>query len=103
MAQGLQCFDASGNLILDVTDRLTKILGSFTTGIVAGSLVDANLALGTFWYVMNPYVAGGNYNFLDKQWLVSCSGTTLSWTPMPDPDGGSRKEALSAFIHYGVY
>ena len=27
MSQGLQCWDASGKLILDVTDRLTRLLG----------------------------------------------------------------------------
>lgn len=103
MPQGLQCFNSSGTMILDVTDRLTKMLGSFTTGTVAGSLTDANIANGVFWYVMNPYVAGGNYNFLEKQWLITCSGTTISWTPMNDPDGGSRLSALNAFVHYGIY
>lgn len=31
MTGGLQTFDASGRLVLDLTDRITRIMGRFTT------------------------------------------------------------------------
>ena len=43
MGAGLQVFNEKGSLVLDVTDRLTKILGEFETHGQNGSIVDARL------------------------------------------------------------
>lgn len=37
MPQGLQVWDANGVLTLDITTRLTRLVGSITTGVVDGS------------------------------------------------------------------
>lgn len=75
MAQGLQIFDSAGALVLDITDRLTRILGEFTTTTANGSITDANLTSGTPWFYKisddNPFNA---------ICTITISGTTISWT-----------------------
>ncbi|CQR73295.1 hypothetical protein SOV_50780 [Sporomusa ovata DSM 2662] len=75
MAQGLQCFDSAGALVLDVTDRLTRILGEFTTTTANGSITDANLTSGTPWFFQvteeNPFNA---------ICTITISGQTITWT-----------------------
>lgn len=44
MAQGLQVFDDNENCILDVTDRLCRLLGSHATGVQEGSFTVTGLA-----------------------------------------------------------
>jgi hypothetical protein len=78
MTQGLQCFDPNGNIIVDVTDHLTKTLGSFTTTpgngkVASGSVVDDRLLLGTPWFV-----ATGGFNYSSAM-AISVSGNTLNW------------------------
>lgn len=51
MPQGLQIFDSNGNMTLDVTDRLTRILGEFQTGTVDGSITDSALSYGMPWII----------------------------------------------------
>lgn len=51
MPQGLQCWDASGNLILDLTDRITRVLGQVNIAAGAsGYITDARFATGTMWW-----------------------------------------------------
>nr|DAZ15045.1 MAG TPA: hypothetical protein [Caudoviricetes sp.] len=44
MAQGLQVFDDNENCILDVTDRLCRLLGSHATGTAQGSFTVTGLS-----------------------------------------------------------
>lgn len=44
LAQGLQVFDDKGNCILDVTDRLCRLLGSRATGTQSGSFTVTGLS-----------------------------------------------------------
>lgn len=92
MPQGLQVWNASGQLIVDVTDNLGRVLGiANVTGGAAGSVTHAGFAQGTgFWMLM-----GVNSYALPAP-AFSLSGTTLSWTW---PDGGSGSFKLV----YGVY
>lgn len=53
MPQGLQAWDAAGNLVLDLPTRITRVLGS--TVITAGStgyITDAAFATGTIWWAV---------------------------------------------------
>jgi len=50
--QGLQIFDPSGNILLDVSDNLTRVLGVTQTGFTNGSLTDPNLLTGRPWFTM---------------------------------------------------
>lgn len=87
MPQGMQVRDASGALIQDVTDRVTRILGYVDTTTAAGSITDARFATGT------PFYQKGNVDFNSVGKNVTFSGNTMSWTAGSDV---SR-------IRYGVY
>ena len=93
--QGLQVFDANGALILDITDRLTRILGEVNTGAVAGSVTDSGLSSGTLWYIAFR-VDGAMWSSADADLAISISGTTLSWSY-------GTGTAQNMTITYGVY
>lgn len=42
MTQGLQIFDANGNIILDVTDRMTRVIDTFDVAGTARNMVTTN-------------------------------------------------------------
>ena len=69
--QGLKTFDEQGNIIVDVTDRLTKIIGSIalekslTSG--SGVVIHTDFTQGQpFYFVKN--------NFADKQGYIDGNG-----------------------------
>lgn len=62
--QGLQVFDSNGSCILDVTDRLTRVLGEFETGTSDGSISDSNLASGQPWYIIQNTSNGRGYGYV---------------------------------------
>ena len=78
MPQGLQVFDSSGNMMLDVTDRLTRYLGAFDTGSGngSGSYTDALLLTGTPWIIVT--CIAGDPAYLNVAFTVS--GSTISWS-----------------------
>ncbi len=86
MPQGLQVWDASGNLVLDVTTRLPRILGSVQTGTSAGSVTHTGLSSGTPFYFATTMA-----NFQNSP-VGSFSGNVFSWT------AGSDVQLV-----YGVY
>ena len=94
MAQGLQCFDNNGNKVLDVTDRLTRVLGTFDTGTSNGSISDTNLANGIPWYITQNSAEAKWYG--KAPFSVNISSNNISWT-FGDGTIVSRK------IIYGVY
>ncbi|NIF28323.1 hypothetical protein F3J44_18300 [Pantoea sp. Tr-811] len=100
MPQGLQVWDAQGRLILDVTDRLSRILGQVATGSAAGAIAVPEFAAGygTPWAFVQQRNASAN-QFGKRCARVTISGTTLSW----DFPGLSSWEILPAVIQYGVY
>jgi len=93
--QGLQVFDASGNIVLDITDRLTRVLGEVNTGAAAGSVTDAGLSSGDPWYIAFR-VDGAMWSSADADLAISISGTTLSWSY-----GSGTAQNMT--ITYGVY
>jgi hypothetical protein len=77
---GLQCFDSTGNITLDFTDRITRVLFSRvvaadTTGSYVIELPDGNVNR-TFSYAI-PLNSPGDKAAHD----VSISGNVVSWTP----------------------
>ena len=98
MAQGLQVFDEKGNIILDITDGLTKYLGTFDTGTENGSIVNDELTE-HFW--VNPIIITeietADYDHTWHAPKFSVSGNTLSWKF----DGDSRR--INCRCYYGVY
>lgn len=77
MAQGLQVWDASGNLILDATTRVGKILG--VVDVIAGvnsSVTNAGFALGQFFFVLTPLAT---YSTFRPTMAFNAGTNTLSW------------------------
>ncbi len=95
MSQGLQCFDATGKLILDVSDRLTRVLGEFNTGTQNGSITDDNFKDGFPWiFSLSP---SGDELFITAEFSIS--DNTISWV-FTDQSNAPRRNKL---ILYGVY
>lgn len=102
MPQGFQVFNGSGVLLVDITDRLTRIVGQVATGTTAGSITvpEFNGAYGTPWVFVQQRNASANL-FGKRTVKTSISGTTLSWTF--EPSQFPSWEALPGVIQYGVY
>ena len=103
MGAGLQVFSESGNIILDVSDRLTKVVGEFETHGKNGSLVDLRLENMDHWiactYDTNDvFYASDSHDIAPK---VIRAGNALSWQyPVIWKD--NRPWPNHKFV-YGVY
>lgn len=101
MAAGLQVFDASGNLIMDLGDRIAKVLGvlnignSYTGATMSGSVTDGRF---TSYAGTTPWFAIISSTFFRQELhpVLSISGNTLSW----DFPAGSTRPDTS--ILYGI-
>lgn len=61
MPQGMQTFDASGNLKLDLTDRIARYLGmTFISLGTSGSVVNDGFLTGTPFCTAHMVSAGGS-------------------------------------------
>lgn len=78
MPQGLQVFDAGGNLTLDVTDRISRVLGVVTIAANAsGSVSSAGFSgLSPFWFCV-PLASFDSYL---PEFSFDAGTNTLSWT-----------------------
>lgn len=84
MAYGLRCWDPNGNITLDVTDRLSRVLTIFNipVGVHSGS-VSLPSASGEIWvHVANKERANasGVLAAFKSSVAVSISGSTLTWS-----------------------
>lgn len=81
MPQGLQLFDGNGGVTLNITDRITRMVGSTTLpqNHGAGSVVVPEFARGT-GFAMVLSTDGLLSNSPYQATTVSISGTTLSWS-----------------------
>ncbi|ROL86475.1 hypothetical protein BK640_29310 [Pseudomonas protegens] len=100
MPQGLEVYDENGLLVIAVTDRITKILGSIDSGLSSGSLNVPELALGRPWVRAICYT-NGTVN--EAPAAVSLNGTVISWaftSYNSDPPNQVRRNTK---ITYGVW
>jgi hypothetical protein len=97
MTQGLQVFDASGNIVVDTTHYLGRILGVTTVGISNGSITNANFSKGTPFWVANR--DSGSYNTSQPIYTLTNS-TTISWSW--GAQSGNPGNTTQTLI-YGVY
>lgn len=98
MPAGLQVFDANSNLILDISDTITRIIGSVDVASGAsGSVYSDALKTGRGWYYVFTRGTWGIANVP----VVTFNQTTgiMSWSY---PSSGSSYNA-AAWIIYGVY
>lgn len=97
MGYGFQCFDATtGALILDVSDRLTRILGivneAGNVGITGSiTIPDADMAGGTLFYFIYSNTRLRTLSLTTDTEKVSVSNNVLTY------------ENLSRPLIYGVY
>jgi hypothetical protein len=89
---GCRVRDDAGNIILDLTDRLGRVLGVVTITSSGGSVTNAGFLDGSPFWV---YLKDTNGNF-SNQPTISVAGDTLSWSW---PSGGGS----DGRILYGVY
>jgi len=94
---GLQVKDLSGNVILKITDRLTRFVGSLSTGISNGSFTIPNPGNGNVFFAVIPSGENGISAFPPA---VSRSGNTISWSFQPNIPSAQR---VSSRVTYGVY
>ncbi|WP_438396499.1 hypothetical protein [Caballeronia sp. DA-9] len=102
MPAGLQCWDASGNLVVDITSRLPRFVGSAPVGPGnTSSITNANLALGTVWYAFQPQQIWGFQNMDVSRPIFSVSGSTISWTY--SAGATTRNMQIIGTVFFGVY
>lgn len=82
MAVGLRTWDAAGNPIIDVTDRLMRFIG-YVIVSSSGSLTNDGLLTGNPFYVAVMYANNGSGYFPGDNMYplsVSFSGNQMFWT-----------------------
>lgn len=86
MAQGLQVFDANGNLQLEVTDRITTFIGSYTITNTNPKVVITSplFATNTAFFAKNLNTAQGNPNNTNESIEIQTATTyTLEFKRLP--------------------
>lgn len=94
MSHGLQVWDAAGNLVLGLGDRIPRVVDSWASGAVSGSRSVPALAGGTPWSFM---VALGVVSSGVSLPILSISGATVTWTY---PSGATP---IACLIYVGLY
>jgi len=102
MAYGLQLWDAQGNLTLDTSHSVLRIIASVSVvGGSGGSVYDTRMASGG-WVAFQP----DNYNGYLSGGLIrpqfSFSGGTLTWTYAAKKNGSYDIYAAGTAF-YGAY
>lgn len=90
----------TGQITVDLTDRLTRMIGVVSSGSGPGSIVVPGFSNGDGWACVMEVPTPNNN--LSNQWiypLVSISGNTLSWS-FSGPSGAVN---VPCNIIYGVY
>lgn len=97
MPAGFEVWDADGNPIISITDRVTRVLGQVETGASGGSQHHPSLSEGEPWaYVQINQALSFSYVAPS----VYFSGNNIIWTYDVDP---SHELPAPARIVYGVY
>ena len=103
---GLQIFNENGELVLDLTTHLTKILGTVDIPKTNGGLTDARIAGGTLWFTvakLNDYKACYGMNAYNKETFlpkITQEGNDIVWK-YKDGDSGKFRTGLT--LIYGVF
>lgn len=91
----IEVYNAAGQLIQSISDRLSRIVGEVQTMAADGSVTNANIGSNS-WYTVTPL---GPLGILPT---LSQSGTTLSWSYDVNPFASYAPKA-DCLIRYGVY
>jgi len=103
MAAGLLVWDSSGNLVVDITSRLSRFVGAyvFPSPAANGSVTDAGLLQGTPWFSFAPTAIWGYINMDVSRPVFSISGDTISWSYSAPFSSENMK--ITGTLYYGVY
>jgi hypothetical protein len=86
MPTGLQCWDANGNITVDLTSRMTRLLGYVNQG--AGSLQEPALSQGIPFVI--PILDQNGLMYPQNVNVPAISSTTVTWT-------GSAGQVVTTF------
>lgn len=92
MTVGIQTFNSSGQLQLDTSHGISRVIGIITATAAGSGSVSLPSGYGSYWFHVAPS-NGSQYSP-----VVSISGTTLSWNPAT-----IFGPAVDCTIIYGVY
>lgn len=103
MAHGLRVWDASGNMILDTSDGVFTVVGTFAQAVsgssYSGSFSHGDLARGTPVFFLYDVPKGSTYGeSLDT--YISISGTTVTWSVDASIYDSSRTGSIGFFYGY---
>lgn len=93
---GLIVKNTAGQVMLDMTSRISRTVGSFDTGTADGS-VSVNFPDGVRWFIRVPNASTG---LKGKPPAISLSGNTFSWAFAYR--SGLNEYPVGATVHYGV-
>ena len=96
MTAGFQAWDAAGNLVVDLTDRLPRRVGTISVA-AGGSGSIAVPGTQAIWYYVS---SSGSLRASLYAPIMGLSGRTLSWSVNTVFDSASR---VPVAIVYGVY
>lgn len=99
MPQGLQIWDAQGNQVLDLGDRVAIIAGEVNTNGTNGSAVITGLDESASLFYISHYFGDDTDEF--RELRVSVSGRTISWQYVQTSP--SQVSNLNARIIYGAW
>lgn len=92
MAYGLEVRDSAGNVVVTLSNRLTKILGTVDVSASGSLTLPAAPAGNAYWCWFRP----ANVNFTGNPPFVRVSGGSLLWTY-------GAGTAQAGTIMYGAY
>lgn len=93
MAYGVEIRDNAGNIVVSVTDRLTKLLGTVSITANGSLTLPGTLTGNNYWFTFEP--TGGG--FPNTPPFIGISSGTLYWSY---PASGTHQPGI---IHYGMY
>lgn len=96
MPHGLKIWDELGNVVLDTSVRVGRIIGRVNSGTTAGSVSVPDFSQGTPWFIVQPITSA---SFTSEVPNVTISNNTLSWTFPLSPD----YTPINSIISYGVF
>jgi len=88
MATGMKVWDLAGNLIVDLTTRLSRIVAIVDIPVGGSGSHQVDLSLGQPWAWPQPTGSSGYGP------IVSISGDTVTWAPNPTYPGGAQAVKL---------
>jgi len=97
----MQCFDASGNLVVDFTTRLARIVDVLQVTGTNGAKADPRLAGGTPFYSFQPDKIWGFINMDVSRPIFTIDNSGISW--VYSPGSGTHNFKIQGTVFYGVW